>query len=181
MLYPSASSDWIWDVLPLVAAFAAATLQRASSSYQSYRGEAWPIACGLVTSASFDVQGNARVLRVEYSYRVENTSYRGWFKKTFHQDDEAESWKDALSGEQVIVHYDSRKPSRSLLMESDLRPMVQAFASSALVSAGRSQAMSSWQRFLCQLGLVLALIGLAACALEFLSEVTGKPFLNGMS
>jgi uncharacterized protein DUF3592 len=162
----------------LAAAFVVATLQRAWSFYQSHRGETWPISYGRVMSAEVDTQGNAATLKVPYSYRVENESHTGIFKKVFRDSDEAEAWKGALLGKQVAVRYDSSKPSRSRLLESDLQPIVQAFAPAAPVSADELQAMPWWKRSLCQLGLVLAVIGFSVCLVESVSEKMGRPFLH---
>jgi len=172
----AASGDWKTDVLPLAGAFALATMQKVWSSYQSHRGETWPISYGRVLNVAIESQARAATLKLSYSYSVGNESYGGKFKKVFQDGDEADAWKDALSGKQIPVRYDPGKPSRSRLTESDLRPMVQAFAPAP--TAADVQPMPWWKRALCQLGLALAIIGFGLCVVESVAEKMGHLLLG---
>jgi Protein of unknown function (DUF3592) len=171
----TASRDWLGYALPLVAAFGLATLQRAWTSYRSHRGETWPISYGRILSTTIETQGNTVVLKAPYSYRVGNESYGATFKKEFSDTDEANSWEKALAGKQVPIRYDSSKPSRSRLWESDLLPMVQA---TAPIAPEEVPALPWWKRSLCQLGLVLAVVGFAACLAQSVSDWMGRSLLN---
>lgn len=170
-----ASRDWLWDVLPLAIGFVLATLQRAWSSYQSHVSETWPITYGRVMNATAEEQGNTPLIRIVYNYRVGNESYAGNFKKVFSEGSEANSWEKALGGTEVPVRYDPNKPSRSRLSESDLRPMVRA---AAPIIAEEPTAMPPWKRFLCQAGLVMAVLGFSICLAQVISAMFGKPLLN---
>lgn len=175
MPYVAASGDWLSDLLPLVAAFGLATLQRAWKSYQQRRGETWPISYGRILSTGVETQGNAVVLKAPYSYRVANQAYGATFKKVFSDSDEAKSWEKALAGKEVPVRYDPNKPSRSVIWESDLQPMVQ---SAAPILPEEFPPMPWWKRSLCQVGLVLAVVGFAACVAQLISDQMGRPLLT---
>lgn len=177
MLSVADSREWLWNLLPLAVGVALATLQKLWSSYQSHRGESWPISYGHVLSTKVETQNNVATLKVSYSYRVGSESYGGTFKKAFRDSDEADAWKSALAGKQVSVRYAPGKPSRSLLAESDLQPIIQAFAP-APGSADAPRPMAWWKRSLCQIGLVLAIIGFGLCVVELVSEDMGTPFLS---
>ena len=177
MLSVADSHAWLWNLFPLAAGVAVATLQKIWSSHQRHRGESWPISYGHVLSTNAETQNNIATLKVSYSYRVGSESYGGMFKKTFRDSDEADAWKNALAGKQVPVRYAPGKPSRSLLAESDLQPIIQAFAP-APASADAPQPMAWWKRSLCQIGLALAIIGFGLCVLELVTEKMGKPFLS---
>lgn len=166
---------WPSDLFPLAAAFAVATLQRVWKSYQHHRGETWPISYGRILSTAVETQGNAVVLKAPYSYRVGNESYGATFRKIFSDSDQANSWDKALTGKEVPVRYDPNKPSRSLVWESDLQPMVQ---SAAPVTPEEFSPMPWWKRWLCQLGLVLAVVGFSACVAQSISDHMGRPLLR---
>jgi hypothetical protein len=175
MPYVTTSGDWLWDSLPLALAFGFAALQRAWSSYQSHRGETWPISYGRIVSATIETQGNTVVLKAPYSYRVADASYGATFRKVFSDSDEANSWEKALTGKEVPVRYDPNRTSRSRLWESDLQPMVQ---SAAPITAEELPSMPWWKRSLCQVGLVLAIIGFAVCVAQSFSGKLDRPLLS---
>ena len=104
----AASSDWLWNLLPLAAGIAVATMQKAWTSYQSHRGESWPISYGRVLSTQVETQNKVATLRVPYSYRIGNESYGGTFKKVFRDSDEADGWKNALAGPSVMIRANRR-------------------------------------------------------------------------
>lgn len=143
-MFLAAFADWKSELQPLAAAVALATLQKLWTSYQSHRGETWPISYGKVLKIEIQSQSSVDTFKLDYSYSVGNRSYGGKFKKIFPDSDDADAWKAALLGKQVQVRYDPRKPSRSRLMESDLEPIVQAFAPAA--SAEPHEAMAWWKR-----------------------------------
>lgn len=175
-MFRAASADWKSDVLPLAAAVALATLQKLWTSYQSHRGETWPISYGKVLKIEIQSQSSVDTFKLIYSYSVGTGAYGGKFMKIFRDSDEADAWKAALSGKQVPVHYHPAKPSRSRLMESDLEPIVQAFAPAA--SSQPPEPMAWWKRSLLQFGLALACVGFGLCLIESVAEKIGAPLLS---
>lgn len=169
------SHDWLGEALPLIAAFGIATLQKAWTFYSSHRGETWPISYGRILSTTVETQGSNVVLNAPYSYRVGNESYGAKFQKVFGDSDEANAWDKSLVGKQVPVRYDPNKPSRSRVWESDLLPMVQA---AAPIAPEEILPLPWWKLLLCQFGLVLAIVGFAACVAQSVSDWMGRPLLN---
>jgi hypothetical protein len=172
------SAEGRWEILPFAIAIAAATLQKWWLSYQSHRSENWPVSYGRILSATNEVQEKTATLKAPYSYRVGDQSYGGTFKKAFADSDEAETWEKVLPGQQIAVRYDPNKPSRSRLQESDLQMIVRAFAPSETGRPLRSEDLTWWERSLCQLVLVVAVAGFAACLGELVSENLGRPLLS---
>ena len=173
-----ALTDWQWDLLPLIAAIAAAGIQRSWRSLRGRKVASWPITYGEILGASSETKNKYVFLTARYRYRIDNEPYSGAFKKILEEEDEAERWADALRGKQVTVHYDPQKPSRSELLASDLEPIVRAFGASHVAPPQPVEATPWWKRFTVEVGLVLAITGFAVCAVELISEKMGKPFLS---
>jgi hypothetical protein len=169
---------WEWDVLSLATAVAVAIVPKMWRSYRSRASETWPISYGRILSVSINVQERRTELKAAYSYRVGDQSYGGTFKEAFADGDEAEAWEKALPGQQVPVHYDSNRPSRSRLTESDLQTIAQAFAPPVPAQTGEIGELAWRERLLCQLGFLVALAGFAASLAELVSENMGKPPLG---
>ncbi len=172
------SVEWFRDVLPLAAAVALATIQKIWSSHQRRQLESWPIAYGLITSAEGDIQANTAILKLHYSYRVANERYSGSFNKVFEDSREMYAWKDALSGKQVSVRYNSNHPARSRLSETDLQPIVQAFVPALSPPTHDQEPLTWWRRVACQFGLGFGIVAFGACVLQLVSEQVGKPLLG---
>jgi hypothetical protein len=82
--------------------------------------ESWPTAVGTVESttveSSRDLLPGKRLLRADYSYRVDGHWYSGFDERTL-KEAQAEQESSRLRGSPVQVRYNPQKPSDSLLLD----------------------------------------------------------------
>ena len=157
--FKSLNSDVLW----LAFAFGLAGVQRLWRGYQERRAQTWPMAYGRIDRVSLDTEHKKVTLKCYYTYRVEQESFVGSFKRTFEDPDEAEVWQDALQKKQIAAHYDPRNPSRSQLRESDLEPIVRSAAPvrpfhTATASSGKLVLAAKLCSVVCALGLAITLM-----------------------
>jgi hypothetical protein len=90
------------------------------------RSQKWPVSDGRPSRILSEQRGNKHLLKILYSYRVQDEPIQlvGKFEKYFPSAHEAERWASALNQQTLIVHFNPRKPSQSVLWERELIAIV---------------------------------------------------------
>jgi hypothetical protein len=97
------------------------------------RGENWPLADGRIDSAeiskptfSLSAKSGHYLAKLLYSYSFAGVSYSGLYTRGIPTEDEAEEFVRGLQGKPIVVHYNPEKPSRSALLERDVKLLLQS-------------------------------------------------------
>jgi hypothetical protein len=167
-------AEWKWDLFGLLGGLGVAALQKVWRDSRQRRSETWPISYGRINDVDVDSKDKKTTLELHYSYRVNSETYVGSFRKDFDDPDEAHGWAKALDGKQVAVRHNPDKDSASQLRETDLEPMVKAAAPLMLRQAEENRLLA-WERSFVWLGLVVAIVGVAATMAILLGEILGRP------
>jgi hypothetical protein len=100
---------------------------------QRGRGESWPLADGRIDSAeiskpnfSLFVKSGHYLAELHYSYSFAGSVHSGRFTRDIPIEYEAEEFIRDLQGKAIVVHYNSEKPSRSILLERDVEFLLQS-------------------------------------------------------
>jgi hypothetical protein len=169
---------WLGDLLPLVIAIVGATLPKAWHSHRDRRGENWPVTYGRILRASVKQEQTETVLKLAYSYRLREETYVGTYQRPVNNDSNVGPLDKILPGTQIPVHYNPVQPWRSQLLEADLHPIVQSLAPTISASSEKVESLPWWKQLWLQFGLMLAVLGFAACLVETISEKMGRPLLS---
>jgi hypothetical protein len=130
-------TTWPWFVYFWLAATAAGYAKPLWRWLQRNRATNWPLAQGRIESvdvndkkwffqsASFRGRSAKHVAELEYSYSVAGATYSGTYKRQFEVEEEAWEFLRELKGGVVTVHYNSKKPSVSILSEQSIETLQQ--------------------------------------------------------
>jgi len=144
----------------------------------------WPTTPGRIESA--EIPPPAKVLgmtltpaknrvvkaRLVYSYAPVGEQFRGKYERDFGREEEAQDFLRDLQGKAVEVHFDPRRPEKSVLSEPSLESLLAARAPVPSAAAAVS-ALPRWVRPLLVPVELLALAGLALSLWVHLNAVMG--------
>ena len=101
-------------------------LAGASRIYMLRRSQMWPVSEGNPAKILSEQRGTKHFLKILYSYRVQGELIQqvGKFEKYFSVANEAERWAVALNRQTLVVHFNPKKPSESVLWECELEAAV---------------------------------------------------------
>ena len=124
------SNIFVAIVRSYIVELTAATVLILSGAWRIYtlrRSQEWPISDGKPSRVLSEQRGNKHLLKILYSYRVQNEPIQlvGKFEKYFSYADEAQRWVVALNQQTMAVHFNPNKPSQSVLWESELEAIVR--------------------------------------------------------
>jgi len=138
-----------------------AGVKAAWHAYLHRISEHWPAVYGTCTLAEVSGKNDNFHLRLLYSYNAPGERYAdsGEFQKDFTDEDEAQTWADALREKTIPVRYNPTKPGKSVLWDSELEAIVEGSPVLSKPAPLSHQPLESWER-----ALFPALMILTACA-----------------
>jgi len=166
------------EVVTLAVALALAAIQKGWRSYRMAQSQTWPVTYGRILRSEASEKNKALRLKLFYSYRVGEESYQSEFEKKFREQTEAQLWADALREKQFPVHFDSEKPARSQLWDSDLVPIVLSFSPPDRASFHPAKPFPAGERLLVTSGVAVALAGCGLTLIELFSRLAGKAWIS---
>jgi hypothetical protein len=152
------------------------------------RSRDWPVAQGGIESTSV---GPAKLFgagsftrdksdrysaEIAYSYSVDGERYSGRYAQNFTDEDEAEEFVRDLQGKPVAIRFNSRKPSKSALVEEELATIQQNRPPAPLTSVVKNR-IPDWARPLIWPLVALAAAGLAVSIWVHVNALFGRRVL----
>jgi len=146
------------------------------------RAAGWPVADGRIESVevnkpnfSFTTKRGYYVAELGYSYSVAGTLNSGRYKRDFATEREANEFVRDLNEKALVVHYDSARPSSSVLLEPDIEVLLQNRApASASDDSEAANSIPDWLRPFIWLFVALSAIGLVVSLWVHLGAVMGR-------
>jgi hypothetical protein len=185
------ANPWLyWPVIAAVCGVAARQLRKVRrrtkkhTVARSVRG--WQAAPAVidVVSVSYHYDPDLKeyyVAALTYFYRHPELE-TGDYVREFPLKASAKQWVEQFKGRQVMVHVNPKNPAESVLLDSDLEGLETHQAPGAEVPAQHNQSLTPLDplptlqpryRFLCSLGELLSIAGLAGSAVLFAVSVAG--------
>jgi len=136
-------SSWPWFIYAWAAFALAGTVKPIWGWFQRERAVSWPATDGRIDSTSFSIPSFSLfgkrvhyIAELSYSYSVGGNLHSGRYSREIPTEVEAEEFIRDLQHKPLIVHYDPRKASRSIVLEPDIEGLIQqrAPAQSKLLS-----------------------------------------------
>ena len=126
---PGISDRWKWIIGFGVASLALSGLERARRIHKLHQSETWPISYGQINETTVHETKYETTLTLQYSYPAPTEPYPipAEFRKEFPSSGDALTWADALNGKAIPVRYNPSNPWKSVLWDSDLQPIVDAW------------------------------------------------------
>jgi hypothetical protein len=146
------------------------------------RAAGWPVADGRIESVevnkpnfSFTTRRGYYVAELGYSYSVAGTLNSGRYKRDFPTEREANEFVRDLNEKALVVHYDSARPSSSVLLEPDIEVLLQNRApASASDDLDAANSIPDWLRPFIWLFVALSAIGLVVSLWVHLGAIMGR-------
>lgn len=148
-------SKWPWFVYVWLAATAAGFVKPFWQWVQRNRAKSWPITTAQIESATLNEtkpgffsssprkSSPVYVAELGYSYRVAGQVEAGFYKREFYTEEEAQEFLRDLKGKPLTVHYNSKKPSTSIVSEASVQILLQTRAPKPVAEISSSVAKSS--------------------------------------
>jgi hypothetical protein len=141
----------------------------------------WPMAPGVVNSASITELRSYWLLKLNYSFSVYGRSYTGRYSRRFSYEDEALKWARALEGDSIFVHYSQRWPALNLVFASDIENLLKRLPPEPHTSASDqtiSVPVPVWKKLVAYPLMALALIGFGISFYAHIATWLGKLILT---
>lgn len=121
--------EWNWGTVLVLAIVSAVVALRIWERAIRVRAHAWPVAQGVIDSASVQKSSSKRtrwVVRLNYSFAAFGMRYTGRYSRIFFYEDDAEECQRAFQGSSVLVHHSPRWPALSLMLDDDVDRLLQS-------------------------------------------------------
>lgn len=167
---------WIWAAFLLISWIA--PLWR---WFQRNRASSWPIADARIDSVEvtkpkfrLTTKHDYYVAQFGYSYSASGSIHSGFYKRDVPTQREADEFVRGLRGKPVPAHYDPGKPSRSVLLESDIQALQQARAPVEGTETADTALIPNWLKRVLWLFIGIAAVGLGLSLWVHIGAVMGK-------
>jgi len=164
-----------WFVFPFITIVILLVLLGIWERLVRIRARSWPVAQGNIDSIKIEERKGKHhrwYARLYYSFSVLGRRYTGRYSQEFSYQDDAENWIRDLQGKPVAVHYSSRFPALSSILDDDLQALLAArppIATGTEPSPVPVPQLTGWKRALGLVLLAIAAVGFIVSAMVHIS------------
>lgn len=174
-------ATWPWMFYVWLALILAGWMVPLSRWLQRRRAVGWPIADGRIESTdvskpsfSLTTRSGYYVAQLDYSYSVAGSIHSGLHKREFPTEPGAEDFVRDLKGKAVAVRYNPSRPSRSMLLESDIEAVLQNRPPASDDQSLANNAVPEWLRPFIWVFVGLSAIGLVVSLWVHIGALVGR-------
>lgn len=174
-------STWPWMIRVWIAFLLIGWIAPLWKWFQRNRASSWAIADARIESVevtkpgfSFTTKRGYYAARLGYSYSVSGSVHSGIYKRDVPTQREADEFARDLKGKPVPAHYDPGKPSRSVLLESDIQTLLQTRAPVEGTETVDTTLIPDWTKQFLWLFIGISAIGLGLSLWVHIGAVMGR-------
>jgi len=175
-------TTWPWIFFVWLTFVAVGFVKPAWSWIQRKRAAGWPTADGRIeavevrkSSFSFTTKRGSYVAELKYSYSVAGAFNSGRYERQFSTEYEAAEFVRDLQGRPIVIHYNSARPSASVLLETDIEIVLRNRAPAPTSDSSFSvDSVPDWIRPFLWFFVCFAAVGLLVSLWVHIGAVMGK-------
>ena len=174
-------ATWPWMIYLWLAFFLAGWLLSSWRWFRRRQAAGWPIADGKIETTnvskpnfSLTKKRGYYYAELRYSYSISGNVYSGVYKHELPTQAAADDFVRDLNGKAIAVRYSLRRPSQSIVLESDIEVVLQNRPPSGDAESVARNPLPEWLTRFIWIFVWLSAIGLAASLWVHIAGLAGR-------